>query len=34
MKALGHAVGDARYEEHWNTFFTEADFAEMGILTN
>lgn len=30
MKALGHAVGDARYDHHWNTFFTEDDIAEMG----
>jgi len=30
MKSLGHAVGDPKYRNHWNTFITEADIAEIG----
>ena len=30
MQALGHAVGDARFQNHWNTFITEQDIANLG----
>lgn len=29
MKALGHSVGDPRFQNHWNTYITEADIAEI-----
>jgi len=31
MQALGHAVGDSRFQNHWNTFITEQDIANIGI---
>lgn len=34
MKSLGHAVGDQKYQNHWNTFITEADIAEIGTHHN
>lgn len=30
MKSLGHARGDPKFQNHWNTFITEADIAEIG----
>ena len=30
MQSLGHAVGDARFQNHWNTFITEQDIANIG----
>lgn len=33
MKSLGHAKGDPKFQNHWNTFITEADIAEIGIYS-
>ena len=30
MKYLGHEVGDARFQTHWDTFITEQDIANIG----
>ena len=30
MRALGHDVGDARFQTHWDTFITEEDIANIG----
>ena len=30
MNYLGHQVGDARFQNHWNTFITEWDIANIG----
>ena len=27
---LSHQVGDARFQNHWNTFITEWDIANIG----
>ena len=32
MKYLGHEVGDARFQTHWDTFITEEDIANIGKL--
>ena len=34
MKFLGHQVGDARFQTHWDTFITEEDIANIGTLRN
>ena len=31
MRYLGHEVGDARFQTHWDTFVTEEDIANIGI---
>jgi hypothetical protein len=30
MQAHGHAVGVVRFKNHWNTFITEQDIANIG----
>ena len=34
MRYLGHEVGDARFQTHWDTFITEEDIANIGIVRN
>ncbi len=34
MKFLGHDRGDQRFQDHWKTFITEADIAEIGSLAH
>lgn len=32
MQSLGHAVGDARFKTHWNTFISQQDIANIGTV--
>ena len=34
MEFLGHPVGDARFQTHWDTFITEQDIANIGTLND
>jgi len=32
MRFLGHKEGDKRFQNHWKTYITEADIAEIGTF--